>query len=220
LLTLRVIAQIYLTKQDSTGSTDSPLGPYLGWIFGTNLLCSIIHILALPSSAGEATRSYLHGHFFIDFVGQYGPSSKIHLLALDGLILILQLALLSVALESKMLESRESRMQQHPQTFESAQTQTLDTEERGLLEDDPIGEELNPLVQWESRSDRARRQGDGLYSGQILLGTFWLFDIAKWQRGKHGRQIFTGPSLTLSSAISRDMRQDRGRYTLNTPFRG
>jgi hypothetical protein len=211
---------MFITKQDSTVLRDSLLQPYLGWIFGTNLLGSIVHILSLPPSAGEATRGYLHGHLLIDFVGQHGPTSKLQLLALDSLLLILQLALLPVLSEIKKLERWEARTAQSRPIPEQELTQTMDAEERGVLEDGPLRVESTGPVQGDSHIVRAREQRDGMYSGQFLLGSFWLFDITKWQHQKNGRRPLTGPSFTLSSAISRDMRQGGQRYTLNMPLHG
>jgi len=57
--------------------------PYIGAIFGPNIICMFLHIFTARSEAGEAMRGYLHGGVIIDLIGQKGPTSKLHLVILD-----------------------------------------------------------------------------------------------------------------------------------------
>lgn len=78
--------------------------PYTGAIIGSNVVCAMAHVLSAGPAAGEATRGYLHGGLIIDFVGQKGPTSKICLLALDGLIWLLQMCMLAVVVKTRSLK--------------------------------------------------------------------------------------------------------------------
>ncbi len=106
-------------------------------IFGNNIICILLHILFRPPAAGEATRGYLLGGLLIDFVGQESPVSKWRLLALDVLVLALQVLILAVTLERKKLgvdgdvlvEEVEEARQDH------------DSEERGMLRRDETAQD-------------------------------------------------------------------------------
>ncbi|EME79171.1 uncharacterized protein MYCFIDRAFT_90088 [Pseudocercospora fijiensis CIRAD86] len=86
----------------------SPSPPIIGTIFGTTLLCIIMHLYNSPPSAGEATRGYLHGGLAMDFIGQKGPSSKVHLILLDLLVLLVQLVQMSAHLLRASITSDEN----------------------------------------------------------------------------------------------------------------
>lgn len=107
--------------------------PYIGIIFGNNIICILLHLLFRPPAAGEATRGYLLGGLVIDFVGQESPVSRWRLLALDALVLALQVLILAVTLERKKLESedRDNLVEE----IEEAR-QDHDSEERGILRRD------------------------------------------------------------------------------------
>lgn len=116
-------------------------------------------------------RGYLHGGVIIDFVGQKAPTSRLGLLLLDCLVLMLQCVMCGVWLEKDRLKKIEVTLRSvaaggvpktnattptplvAPATVgDTASTQDLDAEERGVLRDDPLGEdesrdiELQPLV--------------------------------------------------------------------------
>lgn len=114
----------------------SPSRPML--IILNNLTCAFFHTVSPAPSAGEQTRGYLHGGMAMDFIGQKGPSSRIHLVLLDLLIMVLQL--LSLGATSSRTRARKGAEEQKPsQTSEgdggsgSQNEQTLDHEERGQL---------------------------------------------------------------------------------------
>src|SRR6187402_269562 len=77
--------------------------PYVPFIFGTNIICILLHLFTARSEAGEAMRGYLHGGIIIDLIGQKGPTSKLHLVLLDILILLLQCFMLTVHVERERL---------------------------------------------------------------------------------------------------------------------
>lgn len=107
--------------------------PYIGMIFGNNIICTLLHLLFRPPAAGEATRGYLLGGLLIDFVGQESPVSRWRLLFLDALVLALQLLILTVTLERKKLavENGDDLVEE----VEEAR-QDHDSEERGMLRRD------------------------------------------------------------------------------------
>ena len=117
--------------------------PYLGAIFAPNIICILLHILTAHSSAGEETRGYLHGGVILDLIGQRGPTSKLHLVILDILVLGMQCVMLSVVLEKerivKLLADLKGGVRvETVSTEESSQAdsrdvQDVDAEERGVL---------------------------------------------------------------------------------------
>lgn len=113
--------------------------PYVGAIFGANILCILMHTILGPPSAGEGTRGYLHGGLAMDFIGQKGPTSRVHLVLLDALVLVLQIVQLSVhILRQKLKEApatpiavTTTRGGQYSAAPVS-DGQTMDDEERGV----------------------------------------------------------------------------------------
>ena len=120
--------------------------PYIGAIFGSNLLCIFFHIFNDRPAAGEATRGYMHGGLAMDFIGQKGPASKLHLVVLDVLIVLLQLVALGTHVTQVKVKKQASTL---PTTLVAlAQPhQDLDHEERGIHRSDhePVDVELQTL---------------------------------------------------------------------------
>jgi len=79
--------------------------PYVPAIFVPNFMCILLHIFTARSEAGEAMRGYLHGGIIIDLIGQKGPTSKLHVVLLDLLVLALQCLMLAVHVERERLAS-------------------------------------------------------------------------------------------------------------------
>lgn len=133
--------------------------PYIGAIFGANLLCLFFHLMNPSPAASEATRGYLHGGLAMDFIGQKGPTSKLHLSMLDMLVLLLQL----VALGAHVTRIKVKKQATAPPAVPAAPqppmppvqpAQDLDHEERGVhrSDHDPVDIELqnlNPSVRQE-----------------------------------------------------------------------
>lgn len=129
--------------------------PYIGVIFTTNLICTLLHSLFSPPAGGEATRGYLHGGMLMDFVGQESPVSKIRLLSLDLLTLGLQLIILTVILERRNLDPE-------PSTPSTSPTQDHDSEERGIFRSPPSPNaiELQPLSRGRTGADEDRERNE------------------------------------------------------------
>lgn len=112
--------------------------PYIGMIFGNNIICILLHILFRSPAAGEATRGYLLGGLLIDFVGQESPVSRWRLLILDALVLALQVLILAVTLERKNLAVENGDVL--VEEVEEAR-QDHDSEERGMLRRDDTAQD-------------------------------------------------------------------------------
>jgi len=154
-LLLRVLNQmLFLTPKPNFIPPAPQHRPYIGAIFGPNIICILLHIFTARSEAGEAMRGYLHGGVIIDLIGQKGPTSKIHLVLLDLLILGLQCFMLAVHVERERLTkaiaalSSGSTPPSDQPRAEVASVQDHDAEEQGIVRDgvtDNDGIELQPL---------------------------------------------------------------------------
>lgn len=124
----------YFTPKPSIFPPPSPTHrPYIGVIFGNNIICILLHLLFRPPAAGEATRGYLLGGLLIDFVGQESPVSRWRLLVLDAMVLALQILILGVTLERRKLAVEHGDVLVGE--VEEAR-QDHDSEERGMLRRD------------------------------------------------------------------------------------
>jgi len=136
-LFIRAFAQLlFLTPKPSKLPHNRP---YLQVIIGTNILCILLHLFTARSEGSEAMRGYLHGGIIIDLIGQKGPTSKIHLLLLDIVVVILQSVMVAVTLEWERLgdvlkESLNPTTGDRPRV-EVAVSQDHDAEERGIMRD-------------------------------------------------------------------------------------
>ena len=203
-----------------------PNRPYVGAIFGANLICFLLHAFLDPPSAGEATRGYLHGGLAIDFIGQKGPSSKVHLLVLDLVVLALQLTHLAADITRQRLRKMDT-------AAAASSSQDLDSEERGIrrsdevqdiemqdlnssgaaaipansIEDDEAGSsERDTLLSSSSSAVTAVRTddqhiADAFNSGQIVLADL---DIARTVKQQFWAYHAASPQ---SEQSSREMRQ-------------
>jgi hypothetical protein len=155
-LLLRVLNQmIFLTPKPNFIPPAPQHRPYIGAIFGPNLVCILLHIFTARSEAGEAMRGYLHGGVIVDLIGQKGPTSKIHLVLLDLLILGLQCFMLAVHVEKERLSALiaaylkpDPSARDHPRAA-VVTAQDHDAEERGIMRDfatDNGDIELQPLA--------------------------------------------------------------------------
>jgi hypothetical protein len=97
---------IFLTPKPASVPGVAPTHrPWVYVILGPNLICMLLHIFTSRSEAGEAMRGYLHGGIIVDLIGYKGPTSKIHLLLLDILVLALQCFMLAVVMEKDRLST-------------------------------------------------------------------------------------------------------------------
>ena len=129
---------MYLTPKPPPLPTHPSSIPVLPPLLSANIFCIILHLWFHPASAGEATRGYLHGGLLMDFIGQAGPSSKIHLVLLDLLVLALQLTHMSAyMLKNRLKENATSNVQATTSTQSApASRQDIDAEERGVIRSD------------------------------------------------------------------------------------
>jgi hypothetical protein len=114
----------------------------LGALIVSNALCLFLHLWLTPASAGEATRGYLHGGLVMDFIGQAGPSSRIHLSLLDMLLIALQLThMAAYMLKTRLKDAATASTSTTTRAASSSRPasalrQDLDAEERGVVRSD------------------------------------------------------------------------------------
>jgi hypothetical protein len=139
--------------------------PYIGAIFGPNIICVLLHTFTARSEAGESMRDYLHGGVIIDLIGQKGPTSKLHLVLLDVLVTVLQCFMLAVHVERERLAAvlaafvSPASGADQPRA-EVISTQDHNSEERGVIREGVMNNEdieMQPLV---SRADGPSRNGE------------------------------------------------------------
>ncbi len=155
---------VYFTPKPKIFPEPAKHRPYVEAIFGSNIVCLLLHVFSSKPEAGEAMRGYLHGGILIDFVGQEGPISKARLIFLDFLTLALQLLVLAAFLERQNLRTPMTSPGATSTTAAAANTESTsegqdhDSEERGLLRSDSNhleDIELQPLT-----SSAGRTGGD------------------------------------------------------------
>lgn len=206
---------LYLTPKAPILPEPSVDKAVLGPILGSNLLCLVLHIWLSAPSAGEATRGYLHGGLAMDFIGQKGPTSKVHLVLLDFSLLVLQLVMLPASIQRRKLRGAatitEAVSATAPSNATSASRQNLDSEERGVRrsqEEDGI--ELHNLSS-SGRNDASAQEGipeerEGLLApprpqpandtaiiDMFNSGQITLIDIDMWQSVKDQAQLMRHP---------------------------
>ena len=136
LFLLRAIIQLIFFTPKAPPFDPTRNQPYVGAIFASNIFCVVYHYFFIHSEASEATRGYLHGGLFIDFIGQKAPVPLIRLLSLDLLITFIDFIMLGLVLERvKTVELTKSDTTASPSPSTSA-TQDHDSEERGVLRQD------------------------------------------------------------------------------------
>lgn len=205
--------------------------PSLALILLSNLPPLLLHIFTRPPSGSEAARGYLHGGILIDFVGQEAPASKLKLVALDLLVLGLQVAMMALVLERRGLEPPT----RPADGSSSAATQDHDAEERGVLllsssatetrEPPPppssaarlsIDRDRNADVREDAGSSSEQHPLDAFRSGQYVVANLRFTNIARdeWLRYKEhvGRSSALESDVRGRSAERRARRNaDRGR---------
>jgi hypothetical protein len=115
--------------------------PYVVGILAPNLTAILFHLFTSTAEASEATRGYLHGGFFLDFIGQSGSSSSLRLLAFDVVIFVIQLLQLAILIMRIQLKaSIDSNASLPPNSNDNGAEesglfpqQDYDSEERGLV---------------------------------------------------------------------------------------
>jgi len=207
---LRVLFQVmFLTPKPKFVPPTAKHRPYIGALIGGNIICTLLHIFTHRPEAGELTRGYLHGGIIIDFIGQKGPTSKIHLVIMDLLITALQCFMIAVHVEEKKLkEVLAVPKASVPPTTTGNMSQDHDAEERGITRnagttsEDIELQELprsrtengaqvmrNDDEQAQLLSDAGGRAGedavdgplDLYYSGNVIVGEFHVLHTLRGQ---------------------------------------
>ncbi len=194
--------------------------PYIGIIFGTNILCMLLHLAFSPPAAGEATRGYLHGGLVIDFVGQRSPVGIWKLVGLDILVFALQILVLGVTLERRGITKVDEVIQSAVQVV-TENGQDHDSEERGVfrqataagddielqdLQHAPSGRtggdtdrERDELLLPDGSSEpRVHHPLDPFYTGDYIIANLHILDTirAQWQASG----ISTGGSAAAATS--------------------
>ena len=207
---LRVLFQVmFLTPKPKFVPPTAKHRPYLGALIGGNVICTLLHIFTHRPEARELTRGYLHGGIIIDFIGQQGPTSKIHLVIMDVLVTALQCFMLAVHVEEtrlkEVLAAPESPV---PPIATVNISQDHDAEERGVTRDagtnseeielqelhrsrtegesQPLQNDDEPaqlLSNAAGRADEDALDGplDLYYSGNVIVGEFHVLHTLRSQ---------------------------------------
>ncbi|KAF2454298.1 hypothetical protein BDY21DRAFT_366388 [Lineolata rhizophorae] len=200
---VRAVVQFAMLTPKPAIFPEPPNRPFIGAIGGTNFLCLVLHLYFARPSAGEVTRGYLHGGLLIDFIGQRGPTSKLHLICLDLSVFLLQVIMLSVFLKRLKLKERleagsgETRPQRNGNQVGAALTdisssnrQDVDSEERGLLRrssalSSVAGEGPDEFAVRDENADAitadAQMYALDLFSGQAVVVEVFAFDTIREQ---------------------------------------
>ncbi|KAA8905502.1 hypothetical protein FN846DRAFT_748309 [Sphaerosporella brunnea] len=101
---------------------------------GASAFAALMHLWEPNPTAGETTHGYIHGGVIIDFIGQKGPISKYRLLYVDAVIVLLQLAMLSLVVARQELLPALSDTDEAVGEGE----RDLDSEERGEIQSLPV----------------------------------------------------------------------------------
>ncbi|KAK3675707.1 hypothetical protein LTR78_004348 [Recurvomyces mirabilis] len=201
-----LIQFVFLTPKPAAPPAPPLNKPYIGAILGSNILCILLHIIYAPPSGSEATRGYLHGGLAMDFIGQKGPTSKVHLLLLDLLVVILQLVHLSTHITRTRLKDSSVSVTTSSGTQYTATAirQDHDAEERGVRRSgehqdiemqtlNPSGTSTEPVPNRASTTERAddtlastspRTDAhifNAFNSGQIVLADLDIFQTTRDQ---------------------------------------
>lgn len=209
--------------------------PYVGGIILSSLICLFFHIWNPSPSAGEATRGYLHGGLAMDFIGQKGPSSKLHLVLLDLLVVALQLTHLAAHVTAKRLKETPVAATAGSQRRTGPSRQDLDSEERGVRrsteQNDIEMQNLNPSGQGadvdNGTDNGSERQStgnsvldstgppsdaqifDAFNSGQIVIADLDVWRITKeefWAYQKAPPETTTSGQMFRASLLGRMLR--------------
>lgn len=131
----------------------------------------LLHIFTARPEASEAMRGYLHGGVIIDLIGFKGPTSKLHLLCLDILVLVLQCVMVTVQMELKMMAVvlaavRSKSTSGSQPAVQVVPAQDHDAEEQGVVRDRVLNsgdiemQALSPRIDGPSSHDEAGTDTD------------------------------------------------------------
>ncbi|KAG9245707.1 hypothetical protein BJ878DRAFT_397084, partial [Calycina marina] len=201
-LLIRALSQmVFLSPKPSFIPPMPQHRPYIGAIFGPNIICILLHIFTARSEAGEAMRGYLHGGIIIDLIGQKGPTAKVHEVILDVLILVLQCFMLAVHVERERLgrmltafsKGIAAVVGEQPRA-EVFAAQSIDAEERGVVDgsNEPLlAVDSGAEVTRELEMDVEERPDDDhpldmFWNGTTIVSEFHVIDTLKMQWEDYG----------------------------------
>ncbi|KAJ5289181.1 hypothetical protein N7478_002211 [Penicillium angulare] len=98
LFALRAIVELIFFTPKAPPFDPTRNQPFVSAIIASNLFCMFVHAFIIQPEGTEATRGYLHGGLFIDFIGQL-PVSTFRLLAFDILIFLVDFIMLGLIIE-------------------------------------------------------------------------------------------------------------------------
>ncbi|KAI1813290.1 DUF1746-domain-containing protein [Poronia punctata] len=154
-LFIRWMAQTLFASPKTEDSVLIVPNYHVSAIVAPNLLCIFLHLISSPPEAGEALRGYLHGGVLFDFIGQKPPSSRFTLILLDVVVLAIQCFMITVNIEKEKIRNtiKPPRTNRAPGFSITAPiiSQDHDAEERGVLRDAPIIDDMNETDDIEMR---------------------------------------------------------------------
>ena len=177
---MRAIPHWLLFSPKSPARVIGSKGPsYVTSILFTNAICVLVHLFGAEPEGSGALRGYLHGGPFIDFVGEKGPISRWRLIALDFLILLLQIVLLATFLERRALKIGPMAVTARAGSSEGPPRagQDLDAEEQGIRRSqEHLRPEFGDTVEDQDEAPEGTAQLrqdehdlDTFYSGQVVV---------------------------------------------------
>ncbi|TQB74783.1 hypothetical protein MPDQ_004225 [Monascus purpureus] len=139
LFTIRAIVQLIFFTPKAPPFDPTRNQPYVGAIFASNFFCMFSHNFFTHPEAGEATREYLHGGLFIDFIGEKAPVSVLRLISLDIIILFIDFIMMGLIIERVKTVGLASATADGTSASDTRDTsgrqvQDHDSEERGVLQ--------------------------------------------------------------------------------------
>ncbi|EEQ88527.1 hypothetical protein RJZ56_000273 [Blastomyces dermatitidis] len=243
--TIRAIVQfIFFTPKAGPLPETSTNAPPIVTVFLSNIACMILHYVSSAPMAGEASRGYLHGGLFIDFIGQKGPISKFRLFLFDLLIFGIQLIMMCVILEkdrTKQLArptdaaNRTPNLQDHdseergvapedthlPGSADDIEMQDLPSLERASAE-----ESRTRLLEFEDERETSalvgdRHPRDAFISAQAVIADINIFQALRdqWNRAPQtnaSRSTDSQPTISTQNGMVVPFLQRRFRFQLRT----
>ncbi|PGH23883.1 hypothetical protein AJ80_02132 [Polytolypa hystricis UAMH7299] len=213
-----IVQLLFLTPKAATFPELTNPRSFIAAILISNLTCILLHCVSSNPTGSEATRGYLHGGLFIDFVGQLGPTSMLRLLAFDLVVFTLQVVMLGVTLEREKARASTPQPESTDTTTsgqeEEGERQDHDAEERGVLRSadhagtntsTEEGIELQNLRPRETEAGEDAGEGSGLLadSGDGPVGA----------RGEHPRDALVSGDAVVAEVNM--LRVLRGQWVHN-----
>ncbi|KAJ5623339.1 hypothetical protein N7490_011944 [Penicillium lividum] len=144
LFAIRAIVELIFFTPKAAPFVPTRNQPFVTAIIGSNLFCILFHAFFIRPEAGEATRGYLHGGMFIDFIGQK-PVPVFQLISFDIVIFLVDFLMLGLIIErvktaalnpsTNTTTTTSTNADMSTGTDDAGQTavQDHDAEERGVM---------------------------------------------------------------------------------------